>query len=973
MENKVRIDVIAVSSADLEGTIVFMSEKQTLLLVDGSSYLYRAFHAMPDLRVNPQDPTSPATGAIRGMINMMNSLKKEVPARFAVVVFDAPGPTFRDALYPQYKANRSPMPSDLRTQIEPIHEVVQLLGWPVLSVPGVEADDVIGTLANLADQQGIQTVISSGDKDLSQLVNDNIYVIDTMSGKRRDIAGVTAEFGVPPSSMLDYQTLVGDSVDNVPGVDKVGPKTAVKWLNEFGSLDNIVLAAPSIKGVVGENLRSALEWLAKGRELLKIRTDCDLSSYLRELPEFGEITMGEPRAQELLTFYRTWGFKGLVKSVETPGFTQEPSTHGDSGENDPPNELELADQNRHPARQPFGSQDEDAVQATHIPKSALVGPVQYETILDWAQLERWMDKIISAKWVALDTETTSLVEMQAQIVGISVSVQVGEAAYIPLTHDYPGAPEQLPINAVLDKLRPWLEDPQAYKIGQHIKYDRHVFANHGIQVRGFLHDTMLQSYVLEVHKPHNLSSLALRHTGRTGTTYESLCGKGVHEITFNQVDITQAAAYACEDTDQTLDVHLCLWPQIEQNEALNFIYQLEIQSSEALFKVERNGVLIDAGALAKQSQALGERIGALEDEAYQLAEQPFNLNSPKQIAEIFFNKLKLPVLKKTPKGVPSTDEEVLEKLAQDYPLPAKILEHRGISKLKSTYTDKLGQLAHPLTGRVHTHYAQAIAVTGRLSSNEPNLQNIPIRTPEGRRVREAFIAPKDCVIASADYSQIELRIMAHLSEDTALLKAFKEGVDVHRATAAEIFSLSANDISAEQRRYAKVINFGLIYGMSAFGLARALTIDNTAAKNYIERYFQRFSGVKRYMEDTRNTAKQRGFVETVFGRRLYLPEINSPNGPRRSGAERAAINAPMQGTAADLIKMSMVSVQNELERANKRTKMIMQVHDELVFEVPMDEVDWVKAQIPRLMASVASLRVPLLAELGVGPNWEQAH
>jgi DNA polymerase-1 len=955
-----------------------MSEKQTLLLVDGSSYLYRAFHAMPDLRANPADPTSPATGAIRGMINMMTSLKKEVPAEYAVCVFDAPGPTFRDEIYPDYKANRSPMPPDLRAQIEPIHEVVRLMGWHVLAVPGVEADDVIGTLAHQADQSGIETIISSGDKDLSQLVNENIWVMDTMSGKKRDIAGVTQEFGVPPSLMLDYQTLVGDTVDNVPGVEKVGPKTAVKWLSEYGSLENVIKEAPNIKGVVGENLRKALDWLPKGRELLTIKTDCDLSAYLSSLPAFDQIKMGEPDLQGLLGFYKNYGFKGLVNALESALQSGNTSADalGGTGTGGVAGAQRAQSAQSAKRTQALGDASMGGdLQADlqEAPRSSLSGPTQYETITSWSQFDRWLEKLKSAQWTALDTETTSLVEMQAKIVGLSFSVRVGEAAYIPLTHDYPGVTDQLPIDEVLKRLQGWLEDPNAKKIGQHIKYDRHVFANHGIQVRGYVHDTMLQSYVLEVHRPHNLASLAERHVGRTGISYESLCGKGAHEIKFNQVEIEKASTYACEDTDQTLDVHLCLWPKIESDEKLNYIYQLEIQSSETLFRIERNGVLIDAPTLAKQSQQLGERIGELEREAYELAQQPFNLGSPKQIAEIFFDKLGLPVIKKTPKGAPSTDEEVLEKLAEDYPLPAKILEHRGISKLKSTYTDKLAQMAQQSTGRVHTHYAQAVAVTGRLSSNEPNLQNIPIRTPEGRRVREAFIAPGGSVIASADYSQIELRIMAHLSEDEALLRAFHEGVDVHKATAAEIFSLSSEEVSSEQRRYAKVINFGLIYGMSAFGLAKALGIDNTAAKNYIDRYFQRFAGVKRYMEETRATAKQKGFVQTVFGRRLYLPEINSPNGPRRAGAERAAINAPMQGTAADLIKMSMVSVQNELDRLGKRTKMIMQVHDELVFEVPQEEVDWLKESIPRLMAEVATLKVPLLAELGVGPNWDQAH
>jgi len=575
--------------------------------------------------------------------------------------------------------------------------------------------------------------------------------------------------------------------------------------------------------------------------------------------------------------------------------------------------------------------------------------------------------------VALDTETTSLVEMQAQLVGISVCVATGQAAYIPLAHNAADAPAQLPLQDVLQKLKPWLEDGSKHKLGQHVKYDRHVFANHGIEVQGYAHDTMLQSYVLEVHKPHSLESLADRHLGRKGLSYEDMCGKGAHQISFSQVDVEKASDYACEDADFTLSVHQRLWPLLQADEKLNFVYQLEMQSSEALYRIERNGVLIDAPTLAAQSHELGLRIMQLEEEAYAIAGQRFNLASPKQLGEIFFDKLGLPVVKKTATGARSTDEEVLEKLAEDYPLPKKILEHRSLSKLKGTYTDKLAQLAMPQTGRVHTHYAQAVAVTGRLSSNDPNLQNIPIRTPEGRRVREAFVAPPGFVIASADYSQIELRIMAHISEDPALLKAFHEGLDVHKATAAEVFGLTPDTVSSEQRRYAKVINFGLIYGMSAFGLAKALGIDNTAAKNYIERYFLRFAGVKRYMDETRAQAKAQGYVETVFGRRLYLPEINSPNGPRRGGAERAAINAPMQGTAADLIKLSMVKVQQVLDAQHKGTRMIMQVHDELVFEVPDAEVDWVKTEIPRLMADVAQLKVPLLAEVGVGSNWDQAH
>ena len=915
-----------------------------LLLVDGSSYLYRAFHAMPDLRAVPGDPASPATGAIRGMINMLTSLRKEYPdATYAACVFDASGPTFRDALYAEYKAHRAPMPEDLRAQIPPIHEVVRLMGWPVLDVPGVEADDVIGTLAAAAASQGVEVIVSSGDKDLAQLVNPHITIIDTMNGRRRDLAGVQAEFGVPASLMIDYQTLVGDAVDNVPGVEKVGPKTAAKWLLEYGSLDAVVAHADQIKGVAGENLRKALAWLPTGRQLVTIKTDCDLDGWVPGLPALEAVRMGEPQNEPLRAFYEQYGFKGLARALggDVPA-----------------------------APAPGGTDDLFGDAAPAAPRAL---DKAYDTILDWDAFDRWLAKIEAAGLTAVDTETTSLDEMVATIVGISFSVTPGEAAYIPLRHEGPDAPEQLPFDAVLARLKPWLENPARPKLGQHIKYDRHVFANHGIEVQGYAHDTMLQSYVLEVHKPHGLESLADRHLGRKGIGYEDICGKGAHQIPFAQVDVARAAEYSCEDSDQTLDVHRVLWPRLEADARLRFIYELEIASSEALYRIERNGVLIDAPTLARQSHALGQRIFALEQEAYAIAGQPFNLSSPKQLGEIFFDKLGLPVIKKTATGARSTDEEVLEKLAEDYPLPARILEHRSLSKLKGTYTDKLTLLTLPRTGRVHTHYAQAVAVTGRLSSNDPNLQNIPIRTAEGRRVREAFVAPPGCVIASADYSQIELRIMAHLSGDAALQRAFHEGQDVHRATAAEVFGIAPEQVSSEQRRYAKTINFGLIYGMSAFGLARSLGIDNTAAKTYIDRYFARFAGVKQYMDDTRAQAKAQGYVETVFGRRLYLPEINSPNGPRRAGAERAAINAPMQGTAADLIKLAMVAVQKALDGQGRATKMIMQVHDELVFEVPDSEIGWVRTEVPRLMAGVAQLKVPLLAEVGVGPNWEQAH
>ncbi len=929
-----------------------MSKSKTLVLVDGSSYLYRAFHAMPDLRAVPGDPTSPATGAIRGMINMLQALKREVPAGYAACVFDASGPTFRDALYPEYKAQRAPMPDDLRAQIEPIHEVVRLLGWPVVCVPGVEADDVIGTLASCAARQGFEVIVSSGDKDLSQLVNERITIIDTMSGKRRDVAGVTSEFGVPPSLMVDYQTLVGDAVDNVPGVPKVGPKTAAKWLNEYGSLDALIARADEIKGVAGQNLRGALDWLPKGRELVTIKTDCDLIGHVEGLPAIDSIAVGPEETGALRDFYEKYGFKGLARALEAAapaaaaGATTEPGASGDL----------------------FASSE-----ATAVAEAAQGREVAYEAVLTWEAFDRWFATVQAADLVAVDTETTSLDELRAEIVGISFSVEPGAAAYIPLRHEGPDAPEQLPIDEVLARLKPWLEDASRPKLGQHVKYDRHVFANHGIDVRGYAHDTMLQSYVLEVHKPHGLASLAERHLGRSGISYEDLCGKGVHQIPFAQVAVDKATAYSCEDSDQTLDVHRVLWPLLQGQAGLLDIYALEMASSEALFRIERNGVLIDAPTLAGQSHELGQRILQLEQEAYEIAGQPFNLGSPKQLGEIFFDKLGLPVVKKTATGARSTDEEVLEKLAEDYPLPAKILEHRSLSKLKGTYTDKLSQLANPRTGRVHTHYAQAVAVTGRLSSNDPNLQNIPIRTAEGRRVREAFVAPPGRLIASADYSQIELRIMAHLSGDESLLNAFTQGLDVHRATAAEVFGVEVDQVSSQQRRYAKVINFGLIYGMSSFGLAKNLGIETKSAAAYIDRYFQRYPGVKQYMDDTKAAAKAQGYVETVFGRRLYLPEINSPNGPRRSAAERAAINAPMQGTAADLIKKAMVEVQRVLDEQRPDVLMIMQVHDELVFELPAEHEAWVRTEVPRIMAEVAELKVPLLAEVGVGPNWDKAH
>ena len=932
-----------------------MSEK-LLVLVDGSSYLYRAYHAMPDLR----SPAGFPTGAIHGVIAMMKQLRKQFDAEHAACVFDAKGPTFRDAWYDQYKAQRAPMPEALAEQIEPIHEAVRLLGWPVLMVPGIEADDAIGTLARVASQSGHEVVISTGDKDLAQLVNEHVTLINTMSSERLDVAGVSAKFGVAPERIIDYLALMGDSVDNVPGVDKVGPKTAAKWIAEFGSLDGVMAAAASVKGVAGENLRKALDWLPQGKRLVTVVTDCDLSGHVAGFPSLDALALREVDREALLEFYGRYGFKTWRRELEGAlGVVAGGKTSASAGGNSA-------------AAAP--AHTSGAASAPVAAPVAAVTQKSYETVLSAPALAAWIEKIAAAPLTAIDTETDSLDGMTARIVGISLAVKPGEAAYIPLRHSYAGAPEQLPLEAVLAQLKPWLESEFAAKIGQNIKYDTHVFANAGIEVRGYRHDTMLESYVFEAHKPHSLESLAERHLGRHGLSYEDLCGKGVHQISFAQVEVTKASEYSCEDSEMTLHVHQALWPQIEQLSGVLDVYRrIEMPTATLLGRIERTGVLIDSGLLARQSQELSQRMVELEREAHELAGQPFNLGSPKQIGEILFGKLGLPVKKKTASGAPSTDEEVLAELAADYPLPAKLLEHRSLSKLKGTYTDKLPLMVNPSTGRVHTNYAQAVAVTGRLASNDPNLQNIPIRTAEGRRVREAFIAPPGHVILSADYSQIELRIMAHISSDPGLLKAFAQGLDVHRATASEVFGIEPASVTSEQRRYAKTINFGLIYGMGAFGLASSLGIERNAASTYIERYFQRFAGVKRYMDETKSRAAELGYVETLFGRRIYLPEIKGGNGPRRSGAERQAINAPMQGTAADLIKLAMIAVQDTLDREQRLTRMIMQVHDELVFEVPHAELDWARGEIPRVMAGVAALQVPLLAEVGVGANWDQAH
>jgi DNA polymerase-1 len=959
------------------------SGKPTLLLIDGSSYLYRAFHAMPDLR----GPGNVPTGALHGMVNMLGWIRDHLQAEHAVCVFDAKGPTFRDELYPEYKAHRPSMPDDLRAQIEPIHEVVKLLGWPVLEVPGIEADDAIGTLARVAVESGHRVVVSTGDKDLAQLVNDKVSLINTMAKPPEvlDVPGVVAKFGVPPERIIDYLTLIGDAVDNVPGVEKVGPKTAVKWLTEHGSLDAIVAAADGIKGVAGENLRKALDWLPMGRRLITVKLDCDLTGYVPDWPGLEALAMKAPDLPGLLDFYTRYGFRSakveverlLGQSASTPSEVASapaPAKAGKAKAGKPAADRSTGDLFGAPA-DAHADAAAGAGEGGHAasPQPAPVD-TRYDTVLTWADFDRWLARIEAAELVAFDTETDSLESMRAHVVGLSFSDRVGEACYIPLRHEGPDAPAQLPLDEVLARLKPWFEDEAKAKLGQHIKYDTHVLANHGITIRGYRHDTMLESYVLEAHRKHNLGDLALRYTGRSGLSYEDVAGKGAQQIPFAQVALDRAALYSCEDSDLTLAVHQALWPQLEAEPGLKDIYErFEMPTSRVLQRIERNGVLIDKALLQQQSHELAQRIVALEQEAYELAGQPFNLASPKQLGEILFVKQGLPIVKKTATGAPSTNEEVLEKLAEDHPLPARILEHRSLAKLKSTYTDKLPLMINPDTGRVHTNYAQAVAVTGRLASNDPNLQNIPVRTAEGRRIREAFVAPPGHVIVSADYSQIELRIMAHISQDENLLRAFAEGLDVHKATASEVFGVPVDEVSSEQRRYAKVINFGLIYGMSGFGLAQNLGIERSAANAYIERYFHRFAGVKRYMDDTRAQAKEKGYVETVFGRRLWLPEINSPNGPSRAGAERAAINAPMQGTAADLIKLAMVAVQDTLDAQGRASKIIMQVHDELVLEVPEAELDWVKAEVPRLMASVATLRVPLLAEVGAGPNWEAAH
>ena len=892
-----------------------------LVLVDGSSYLYRAFHALPALTNSRGEPT----GAVYGVVNMLRRLLNDYHPDHVAVVFDAKGKTFRDDLYPEYKAHRPPMPVELVGQIAPLHTIVRAMGLPLLMVDGVEADDVIGTLARRAEAAGLPVLISTGDKDMAQLVDEHITLVNTMTDTTLDPAGVAEKFGVPPQRIVDYLSLIGDTSDNVPGVPKVGPKTAVKWLQEYGSLDAVIAAADAIGGKIGENLRASLSFLPLSRELVTIR--CDVPLDLGPL----DLHLAAPDTAALRDWFARLEFKGWL--------------------------AELLD---------------DAPPAA----AATTSGDDYETILDAAQLEAWLARLSAAQLFAFDTETTSLDYIEAEIVGASFALEAGHAAYLPLAHDYPGAPTQLDRDRTLARLKPLLEDPAHAKVGQNLKYDMSVLANHGIELRGIAHDTMLQSYVLDsTATRHDMDSLALKYLSHKTISYAEVAGKGAKQLTFNQVPLEEAARYAAEDADITLRLHQALWPKVAAEPALRRVYEeMELPLVPVLSRIERAGVLVDVAMLRRQSGELALRMAEIEQQAYAAAQGPFNLASPKQIQEILFERLGLPVLKKTPKGQPSTAEEVLQELALDYPLPRLILDYRGMAKLKSTYTDKLPEQVSRRTGRVHTSYHQAVAATGRLSSSDPNLQNIPVRTAEGRRIRQAFIAPPGCRLLAADYSQIELRIMAHLSGDEGLLHAFAAGEDIHRATAAEVFGVAPEQVSGDERRSAKAINFGLIYGMSAFGLARQLGIDRGAAQTYVDRYFARYPGVRRYMEETREQARERGYVETVFGRRLYVPDINASNGQRRQYAERTAINAPMQGTAADIIKRAMIAVDRwQRQEAAEQVRMIMQVHDELVFEVAEGFVDQATAAIRGHMAGAAQLAVPLEVEIGVGDNWDEAH
>ncbi|MDM8565693.1 DNA polymerase I [Candidatus Halobeggiatoa sp. HSG11] len=886
----------------------------SLILIDGSNYLHRAFHATPSFNNAAGFPT----GAIFGLTNMLKSLLQEYQPEYAVVVFDAKGKTFRNDLYPEYKANRPPMDEDLAVQIPFVLEIVAALGFPVLQVKGVEADDVIGTLAKQAEADGKSSLIFTGDKDFAQLVNDSITIVDTMKNVKLDAQGVENKFGIPPSLILDYLALIGDTVDNIPGVNKVGPKTAIKWLTTYGSLLEIIKNACEIKGKVGENLRATIPDLPLTQQLLTIKTDVVLTEV--------NLKLNSPNINKLYELYSKFGFKKWL--AELP----------------------------------------------QIEKSTEIPVKKYETILSQQQLELWLQSLNAAEFFAFDTETTSLNYLQARIVGISFAVQAGEAAYIPLTHDYLGVAQQLDLDAVLQAFQPLLENPHKLKVGQNIKYDAHVLANHGINLQGIASDTMLESYVLDSTSQHNMDALAQKYLNLTTIKFEEVAGKGKKQLIFNQVSIEQAAPYAAEDADITLQLHQELYPRLEAVPKLNYIlHNIELPLISVLIGIERNGVLVDANLLHNHSKELADKLQQLEQQVYTIAGEKFNLNSPKQLQVILFEKLQLPILKRTPKKDPSTAVDVLEELAIDYPLPKLILEYRSLSKLKSTYTDSLVKQINPQTGRVHTSYQQAVTSTGRLSSTNPNLQNIPVRNAEGRRIRQAFVAPKGNKLLAADYSQIELRIMAHLSQDESLLKAFSSNEDIHRATASQVFDTPINEVTTEQRRYAKAVNFGLIYGMQAFGLAKQLGIKKSEAQTYINAYFARYSGVEIYMNETKELAKQQGYVETIFGRRLYIPNIKSSSHPRRQAAERTAINAPMQGTAADLIKLAMIAADKRIRASSLDVKMLMQVHDELVFEIAEADIEAAQQFIIEAMTQVAELRVPLLVDVGIGDNWEQAH
>ncbi|NOQ94134.1 MAG: DNA polymerase I [Methylophaga sp.] len=912
-----------------------MNSTAPFILVDGSSYLYRAYHAMPPLT----NAEGLATGAIYGVVNMLRRLLRDYKPELVAVVFDAKGKTFRNDMYPEYKATRPPMPDDLREQIEPLHDVVRAMGFPLLMVEGVEADDVIGTLAHQATELKIETVISTGDKDMAQLVNEHVTLINTMSNTATDIQAIQDKYGIAPNRIIDYLALMGDKVDNIPGVPSVGPKTATKLLQKYDSLEGVIANAGDVKGKMGEKLREAAADLPLSYQLATIKLDVPLD----DTPTSLQLKPQDTTA--LLDLFKNFEFKTWTKELV------QASTR---------------------------ASDDIQPQAEQIPFTPPAAPTEqhYETILTEERLQHWLTVLKQSDLFAFDTETTSLNYLDARIVGLSFAVKAGEAAYLPLTHDYLGAPEQLNIDHVLALFKPLLEDPTQNKVGQNLKYDRHILLNHGIDLQGIQHDTMLQSYVLDsTATRHDMDSLAEKYLNRSTIHFEDIAGKGKKQLTFNQIDLEQASPYAAEDADITLQLHQTLWPQLQAIPELEKVYtDLEMPLLPAINHLERNGVNIDIWMLQQQSDELGHKIDKLEQQAFGIAGEEFNLGSPKQLGAILFEKLELPILKKTPKGQPSTAESVLQELADDgYELPQVIMKYRSLSKLKSTYTDRLPEQVNRATGRVHTSYHQAVTATGRLSSSDPNLQNIPIRSEEGRRIREAFVAPEGYILLAADYSQIELRIMAHLSQDESLLKAFSAGEDIHRHTASEIFSVSLEDVTTDQRRSAKAINFGLIYGMSAHGLSKQLGIERHQAADYMTAYFDRYPGVKQYMDSTRDQAKLDGYVETLFGRRLFLPEITSSNGMRRQYAERTAINAPMQGTAADIIKRAMIDIHQWLQSENSPIRMIMQVHDELVFEVPLDQIEAAKEKIEQFMMNAAQLDVPLEVGIDTGDNWEQAH